>query len=181
MLSVRAARARDAAPPPAPSLPPAAAPEAGVPTPAQTVADGSAFPVAGAHSFGNSENRFGAPRGGHVHEGQDVLSAEGTPVLAPMAGTIESTSYQAGGAGYYVVEHTSVGFDFFFAHCQLGSFAVAAAEAVAVGQLLCHAGQTRRRDRARTCTSRCGSAAGRPRRAPDRPAALPRSVGTGRR
>jgi hypothetical protein len=144
VLRVRAAPkpAPAPVPPPAPGPTPPATPPAGVPTPSETLTDGSAFPVAGAHSFGDSENRFGAPRGGHVHEGQDVLTAEGTPVLAPIAGTIESTSYQAGGAGYYVVEHTSVGFDFFFAHCQLGTFAVAAAQAVAVGQAVCHAGQT---------------------------------------
>ena len=28
-------------------------------------------------SFGGPENRFGAPRAGHIHEGQDVLTAEG--------------------------------------------------------------------------------------------------------
>jgi len=125
-------------PPPAPTP----APEAGVPTPAQSLADGAVFPVAGAHSFGNAENRFGAPRGSHVHEGQDVLAAEGTPVLAPLAGAIESTAYQAGGAGYYVVEHTTVGFDLFFAHCEAASFAVSSAQGVTAGQLLCHAGQT---------------------------------------
>ncbi len=131
--------------PPAPVAPvPAAAPpsEAGVPTPAQTVADGAVFPVAGAHNFGGPENRFGAARSGHIHQGQDVLSAEGTPVLAPIAGTIESTSYQAAGAGYYAVEHTSVGFDFMFAHCQAGTLAVSAGQSVAAGQTLCNAGQS---------------------------------------
>jgi biotin carboxyl carrier protein len=116
--------------------------EPGVPTPAQTVAMGAVFPVRGAHSFGDSENRFGAQRTGHIHQGQDVLTAEGTPVAAPLAGTIESTSFQAGGAGYYLVEHTAVGFDFMFAHCEAGSFAVRSGEAVAAGQALCLAGQT---------------------------------------
>ena len=103
-LMVRAAPKPVAAPTPVPtpSPTPPTALEASVPTPAQTLADGAAFPVAGPHSFGNAENRFGAPRGSHTHQGQDVLTAEGTPDLAPMAGTIESTSYQAGGAGYYI-------------------------------------------------------------------------------
>jgi murein DD-endopeptidase MepM/ murein hydrolase activator NlpD len=113
-----------------------------VPTPAQTVADGAVFPVAGPHSFGGPENRFGAPREGHVHEGQDVLAAEGTPVLAPLPGAIESTSFQAGGAGYYVVEHTGFGLDFMFAHCMASSFAVAEGSGVSAGQQLCRAGQT---------------------------------------
>jgi murein DD-endopeptidase MepM/ murein hydrolase activator NlpD len=122
--------------------PPTAAPGAGVPTPAQTVADGAVFPVRGAHSFGGPENRFGAPRTGHVHQGQDILTAEGTPDVVPLAGTIESTANQPGGAGYYVVEHTLIGFDFFFAHCEAGSFTVAGGQAVAAGQQICLAGQT---------------------------------------
>lgn len=122
--------------------PPATSPEPGVPTPAQTAADGAVFPVRGAHSFGGPENRFGAPREGHVHQGQDVLTAEGTPDVAPLAGTIEAATYQAGGAGYYVVEHTTVGFDLMFAHCQAGSFSVVANQTVASGQTICRAGQT---------------------------------------
>jgi len=127
------------APAPAPSAP---AGVAGVPTPAQTLADGAVFPVAGPHNFGGPENRYGAPREGHIHEGQDVLTAEGTPDVAPLAGTITSTSYQAGGAGYYLVEHTGIGFDFMFAHCEASSFAVSSGQSVSAGQQLCRAGQT---------------------------------------
>lgn len=132
-----------AAPPAAPSTPsPPPVLEAGVPTPAQTVADGAVFPVAGAHSFGDGGNRYGAPRGTHIHEGQDILTAEGTPDVAPLAGTIIWTSYQASGAGYYAVEHTAIGFDFMFAHCKAGTLAVSAEQAVAPGTPICQAGQT---------------------------------------
>jgi biotin carboxyl carrier protein len=122
--------------------PSASSPEAGVPTPAQLAADGAVFPVAGAHSYGGPENRFGAPRAGYTHQGQDVLTAEGTPVLAPLTGEIVTASYQATGAGYYTVEHTGVGFDFMFAHCKASSLAVSTGQAVAAGQRLCQAGQT---------------------------------------
>ncbi len=132
-----------AAPTPAPApTPPVTALEAGVPTPAQTLADGAVFPVAGTHSFGGPENRYGAARSGHIHEGQDVLTAEGTPVVAPLAGTITSTNFQAGGAGYYAVEHTLVGFDLMFAHCMAASLSVSKGQAVTAGQPLCLAGQT---------------------------------------
>jgi murein DD-endopeptidase MepM/ murein hydrolase activator NlpD len=133
------APAKPVTPAPEPSAPKG---EAGVPTPAQTVADGAVFPVAGPHNFGGPENRFGAPREGHVHEGQDVLTAEGTPDLVPLAGTIEQASYQAGGAGYYVVEHTTFGLDFMFAHCMAGSFTVTEGQSVTAGQQICRAGQT---------------------------------------
>ena len=124
---------------PPPTVP---APEAGVPTVAQTVAEGAVFPVAGAHNFGGPENLFGAPRSGYSHQGQDILTAEGTPIVAPLAGTILTSSYQAGGAGYYAVEHAASGFDFMFAHCQAGTVAVATGQAVSAGQQLCGAGQT---------------------------------------
>lgn len=132
------------APLPSAAAPAPAAPalEPGVPTPAQTVADGAVFPVAGAHSFGNSENRYGAPRSGHIHEGQDILTAEGTPEVAPLAGTITWTAYQASGAGYYAIEHSAIGFDFMFAHCKAGTLAVGAEQAVSPGSPICQAGQT---------------------------------------
>lgn len=131
------------APPSAVAPAPAAStPEPGVPTPAQTVADGAVFPVAGAHSFGGPENRYGAPRSNHIHEGQDVLTAEGTPDVAPLAGTVTWTAYQASGAGYYAVEHSAVGFDFMFAHCKAGTMLVSAQQAVSPGSPICQAGQT---------------------------------------
>ena len=122
--------------------PAAPALEAGVPTPAQTVADGAVFPVQGAHNFGGPENRYGAPREGYFHEGQDVLTAEGTPVVAPLGGTISDTDYQAGGAGYYIVEHTGIGFDFMYAHCKAATTVVSAGQAVSPGSPICQAGQT---------------------------------------
>lgn len=131
-------------PPKAPTpVPPAkSGPPGGVPTPAQTASEGALFPVIGPHSFGNAENRFGAARVGHVHEGQDVLASEGLEVVAPLAGTIIATSYQAGGAGWYAAEHTLGGLDFFYAHCQAGSLAVSAGDTVFTGQAICKVGQT---------------------------------------
>jgi biotin carboxyl carrier protein len=126
--------------PPTPVAPPPV--EAGVPSVAQTVADGAVFPVAGPHNFGGPENVFGAPRDGYLHQGQDILTAEGTPVVAPLAGAILTTSYQEGGAGYYAVEETAIGFDFMFAHCEEASLVVGSGQAVLAGQQLCRAGQT---------------------------------------
>ncbi len=127
-------------PPVVPPPPPTT--EAGVPSPAQTAGEGAVFPVLGPHSFGDAANRFGAGRSGHMHEGQDVLASEGISVLAPLAGTIVTTGYQAGGAGWYAAEHTVDGLDFFFAHCQAGSLVVSTGQAVSAGQPICHIGQT---------------------------------------
>jgi biotin carboxyl carrier protein len=106
-------------------------------------ADGGVFPVAGPHTYGDG---IGVARKGHTHQGQDLLAAQGTPVVAPLAGTVLYVDHQASGAGYYVVEHAVDGRDFFFAHCQKGSFAVTPGAAVTAGQQLClvgHSGDAR--------------------------------------
>jgi biotin carboxyl carrier protein len=100
------------------------------------------FPVAGAHSFGGADGRFGAGRTGHEHQGQDVLVAEGTPVVAPLAGTVIARDYQASAAGFYLAMDAADGRSFFFAHCQKDTFAVTVGQAVAAGQQLCRVGQT---------------------------------------
>jgi murein DD-endopeptidase MepM/ murein hydrolase activator NlpD len=128
------------APHPAPPAPPTV--PSGTPMPAQTLAQGAVFPVRGPHSFGGPENRFGAGRVGHIHQGQDVLASEGLPVLAPLSGSIVTTGYQAGAAGWYFAEQASDGLSFFFAHCQAGSVVVHAEQTVRAGQQLCLVGQT---------------------------------------
>ena len=120
---------------PAPVAPPVVATDPGV------TADG-VFPVAGVHTFGGADARFGSGRTGHEHQGQDVLAAEGTPVVAPLAGTIIARDYQASGAGFYLAMDAIDGRSFFFAHCQKDTFAVSLGQAVTAGQPLCRVGHT---------------------------------------
>jgi biotin carboxyl carrier protein len=113
-------------------------------TPAPPAADGGGvFPVAGWHLYGDG---IGAKRKGHRHQGQDIIAAQGTPVVAPLAGTVLYTDYQAHAAGYYVVEQAVDGRAFFFAHCQKDSIAAAPGQVVSAGQRLClvgHSGDAR--------------------------------------
>jgi len=124
------------APTPAPAAPAPALPAA--PSPAGP----GAFPVAGRFDLGGPDGRFGAGRPGHIHEGQDIRAAAGTPVVAPYAGLVSRTSYQAGGAGEYVVLDAVDGRDYFFAHCVRDSTAVAEGAVVAAGQQLCQVGNS---------------------------------------
>lgn len=62
-----------------------------------------AFPVPGQHDYGGAGSRFGAPRSGHTHQGQDMAAACGEPLLATETGTVVAKAYQAGGAGHYLV------------------------------------------------------------------------------
>ncbi|MEA2270011.1 MAG: hypothetical protein QOC64_2621 [Solirubrobacteraceae bacterium] len=116
------------------------APSAALPAAAASPGGRGVFPVAGAFSFGAADARFGAGRPGHIHEGQDITAAAGTPVVAPYGGTVSSTSYQASGAGEYVVLDAADGRDYFFAHCIRGSTAVVQGAAVAAGAPLCQVG-----------------------------------------
>jgi murein DD-endopeptidase MepM/ murein hydrolase activator NlpD len=59
------------------------------------------FPVRGAVGFGEHEARFGAFRGGRVHEGQDVFAPAGTPLVAIRDGRVVETG-DDGGRGNYV-------------------------------------------------------------------------------
>ncbi len=59
------------------------------------------FPVRGHVEWGEGDARFGAWRGGHVHEGQDVFAPAGTPLLAIRDGRVVETG-DDGGRGNYV-------------------------------------------------------------------------------
>src|SRR5215204_1688078 len=61
----------------------------------------SAFPVAAKYDFGTSENGFGGGRG---HQGQDLLAACGTPVLAAKAGEVTVARWHAAAGNFAVVE-----------------------------------------------------------------------------
>jgi hypothetical protein len=108
------------------------------------VLPGGQFPVAGAHvtSAAGSGGSFGAGRVGHIHEGHDIAAAEGTPVVAPVAGTVNSVRNQPSAAGWYVVLDGTDGRSYFFAHCAPGTIPVVAGQVVAQGAPLCGVGQT---------------------------------------
>ena len=68
------------------------------PSSAQSKQSGTGvFPVRGRYSFGDG---LGAGRG---HQGQDILAKCGRPVVATMPGRVRIRSFQASGAGNYVV------------------------------------------------------------------------------
>ena len=101
------------------------------------------FPLRGVFSYGNDDNKFGAGRTGHIHQGQDLLAAEGIPVVAPRSGTIEYVEYQKGGAGWYVIlDGDNEDLDYAFMHLQEGSITVQKGEHVDQGQRLGSVGHT---------------------------------------
>ncbi len=80
------------------------------------------FPVRGSHSYGSSASRFGAPRSGHTHQGQDVAANAGTKLVAVHDGRVAVRQYQAGGAGHYLVIRGADGSDSVYMHMPRRSF-----------------------------------------------------------
>jgi murein DD-endopeptidase MepM/ murein hydrolase activator NlpD len=101
-----------------------------------------AFPVPGTHNFGGSGSRFGAPRSGHIHQGQDVAAACGEPLVVTETGQVKVNAYQASGAGYYVVIHGALtGSDSVYMHLRAASTAPVGSTVYA-GQVIGNVGNT---------------------------------------
>jgi murein DD-endopeptidase MepM/ murein hydrolase activator NlpD len=131
-------------PPAPPSDDPPAPPSEDPPAPPSEdppPAGGHVFPVAGTYSFGTAVNRFGAPRSGHTHQGQDILAASGTPVVSVSGGTVARRAYQDGGAGNYVVIRGSDGYDYVYMHLRSAAV-VGEGDRVAAGQRIGDVGST---------------------------------------
>lgn len=112
------------------------------PAPTTTPAPAGVFPVAGPHDFGGPEARFGAGRAGHIHQGQDVIAAERTPIVSPTAGTVVWRANQPGGAGRYLVIRSVDGHDYVFMHLRPGTVLVARGDTVRAGQQIAQVGHT---------------------------------------
>ncbi len=77
---------------------------------------GYAFPVLGPHEFNLGAGRFGAPRSGHTHQGQDVTAACGTPLVAARGGTVQYAGYEGNAGNYVVIDGRGTADDFMYAH-----------------------------------------------------------------
>ncbi len=108
------------------------------PAPVAAVSTG-VFPIQGAWSFGEG---FGAARKGHLHQGVDVIAAEGTPLVSPVAGSVFFRKIQAGGAGHYLVIRDRDGVDYVFMHLVAGSERVDRGDLVRAGQAIGRVGST---------------------------------------
>jgi murein DD-endopeptidase MepM/ murein hydrolase activator NlpD len=72
------------------------------------------FPVAGKHTYFND---WGAPRGTHSHQGNDVMADKGTPVVAVTDGVIDRlTRVETGLGGIWIWLKDGAGNTFYYAH-----------------------------------------------------------------
>ncbi|MCD6014122.1 MAG: Peptidase [Solirubrobacterales bacterium] len=98
------------------------------------------FPVAGRYSYGD---RFGAPRsGGRVHEGQDLPSPCGTPLLAARGGRVQARGYSEALYGHWVlIDGLATRHDHFYAHLEAPS-GVGDGDRVRTGERIGRVGKT---------------------------------------
>jgi murein DD-endopeptidase MepM/ murein hydrolase activator NlpD len=61
------------------------------------------FPLLGRPDWGEADARFGAYRGGHMHEGQDVFAKPGTPLVAVRDGRVVETGDDGGRGNYLAI------------------------------------------------------------------------------
>jgi len=100
-----------------------------------------AFPIRGPHRYGEGAARFGAGRGGHVHQGQDVFAACGTPLVAARGGIVKFQGYQAAAGNFIVLDGRATGIDSAYMHLRQPALFKKGAD-VRTGDVLGFVGQT---------------------------------------
>jgi hypothetical protein len=96
------------------------------------------FPIAGPHTYGDP---FGVQRGSHVHQGQDIMAACGTPLVATQAGTVKFAGSQALAGNYVVLSAADRSADFAYMHLRDRAL-VRKGDAVTTGQTIGFVGRT---------------------------------------
>jgi murein DD-endopeptidase MepM/ murein hydrolase activator NlpD len=91
------------------------------------------FPVRGRVGFGEQDARFGAWRGGHVHEGQDVFAPAGTPLVAIRNGRVVEKGNDGGRGNYLAMWNRAAHRTFVYLH-MLHPSRVRVGERVRTGQ-----------------------------------------------
>ena len=96
------------------------------------------FPVAGVHTFGDG---FGAARSGRTHQGQDIMAACGTPLVAVSRAKVKRVSYQRLAGNYVVIRNKKLHQDYMYAHLAARASLVKG-QIVLPGQQIAIVGQT---------------------------------------
>jgi murein DD-endopeptidase MepM/ murein hydrolase activator NlpD len=105
-------------------------------TPAPTGAQ--VFPVAGPHTFGDG---IGAARGGRSHQGQDIMAACGTPLVAISRAKVKWVRYHGAAGNYVVIRNKKLKQDYVYAHLATRA-PVSKGQVVQPGQQIGTVGQT---------------------------------------
>jgi murein DD-endopeptidase MepM/ murein hydrolase activator NlpD len=99
---------------------------------------GHKFPLPAHHTYGDG---VGAPRSGHVHEGQDVMAKCGKKIVAARGGRVQTRDFQSLAGNYLVIDGKRDGQDYFYAHLKRRS-PLKEGERVRTGERIGVVGQT---------------------------------------
>jgi murein DD-endopeptidase MepM/ murein hydrolase activator NlpD len=98
------------------------------------------FPVNGRNTYTDD---YGAPRGQGAHEGNDLMAARGTPVVAVADGVIDRlTRVETGLGGIWIWMSDRAGNEYYYAHLDTISPGLQPGSRVAVGQQIGTVGNT---------------------------------------
>lgn len=134
------------------------------------------FPVRGKHTFGDGVAAFGAVRNGHMHQGQDVFAACGTPLVAARGGVVKLNQREANAGNYLVIDGAGTDVDYVYMHLRDPSPLRRGQPSVRARPSATSA--TRATPTAVTCISRCGALRAGTRAAPRSTRSLPSRPGT---
>lgn len=109
------------------------------PAPGTSTVPGYVFPIQGEWEWGGAATRFG-DRGG-AHEGVDLMSPCGTPLVAASAGTVKANDTQSAAGYYLVLTDTPSGEDQAYMHLKAPS-TLEVGDAVTAGQPIGLVGDT---------------------------------------
>jgi murein DD-endopeptidase MepM/ murein hydrolase activator NlpD len=101
------------------------------------------FPVRGPHNFGSSGAKFGAPRGGYAHQGQDVMASCGTRLVSIRRARVVNRAYHSAAGNYVVLENLGTNTQFAYMHL-LRPSPLKVGQPVGAGQVIGLVGQTGR-------------------------------------
>jgi murein DD-endopeptidase MepM/ murein hydrolase activator NlpD len=101
----------------------------------KTAPHGPFVPVIGKVDYGTAENGFGAPRTGHIHQGQDMFAPAGTPEIAPTDAVVLETGSDGGEGNYVYLYDAKRDRTYVYMH-MIAPAAVHAGEKVKAGQKL---------------------------------------------
>jgi len=92
-------------------------------------------PLVGRPDYGTAENAFGATRSGHVHSGQDMFAAPGTPLVAVSDGVVADAGSDGGQGNYVHLYDPKRDRTYVYMH-MIGPAAVSTGERVGAGERL---------------------------------------------
>ena len=101
------------------------------------------FPVRGRFNYGSGGARFGAPRGGYGHQGQDVMASCGTGLVSIRRARVTRNTYQSAAGWYVVLKNIGTNTEFAYMHL-IEKSPLRVGQKVGAGSVVGRVGQTGR-------------------------------------